>query len=298
MTVSADVEEANQAAPPAINREVIARLLHDRPALALDGNDPVVLIDSGNVVLGLPSITSRIDGQTYQFSSQETKARFEERPAAYLPALAGDSIVAWVDRKVLEPGSIKQHTVYGGTIYLFSSTEDKQKFDNDPKMYADGDLLLQGFSPVSLVDDETLRRGSKDFEVKLDGWRIFLVDADEVQKFGSNPGRYFPTLAGIDPLSAAEGNPAVGLARYSVVYKNRLYALASSENREKFIANAEPYSDFDVAAKGNDPVALTDDKEERPGHYGISSVYRGRRYLFVNDENRQKFLEEPTKYVH
>lgn len=295
--LAGQVETASPNASPSIDRLTISRLIHPRGSLGLGGRDPVELVETGTALAGQETFASNYDGQTYRFGSAETKARFDANPSNYAPVLAGDSMVAWVDRKELKGGKPEIFSIYGGKIFLFANEEEKRTFDANPKNYFESDLLLQGFSPVSLVDDEALRRGTTEFQVNVDGWRILLSDEEEVAKFKADPGRYFPTLAGIDPVAAAGGNPLPGLARFSVVYKNRLYATSSTENREKFIAQPDPYSEFDVALEGLCPVALLEEKKKVPGHYGISTIFRGQRYLFASDASRKRFLDDPAKYV-
>lgn len=289
--------ETVKAEPPvAIDRAVVAKVVHLRQSLALGGNDPVLLVETGNLVRGMPNLGTTYDGQIYHFATDESRQRFDADPTSFAPVLGGDSIVAWIEHHERLAGSADQVSVYGGRIYLFATGDEKRAFDADPKRYFDGDIALQGFSPVSLVDDEVLRRGDKAFLAVQDGLRLYLVDQAERDKFNANPGRYFPSLGGIDPLSIAEGKPALGQARFSTVYKNRLYVSASGESRDRFIANAAPYSDLDVAKEGHCPVTLAETQKQVSGHYGISTLHRGVRLLFASEENREKFRADPEKY--
>jgi YHS domain-containing protein len=179
---------------------------------------------------------------------------------------------------------------------LFTSSEEKAKFDSNPGSYFDADVLMDGISPVSLVDEEVLSRGDKEFLVIYDGRRVYLVTETEKEKFSVDPGRYYPTLGGLDPVAMFQGEPAAGIARLSVVYKNRLYMTSSEKNRQEFLVNPVPYSDLDVAFGGNCPVTLVDENRKQLGHYAISVVSRGRRILFVNDQKRKLFLENPRRY--
>jgi adenylate/nucleoside-diphosphate kinase len=49
--------------------------------------------------------------------------------------------------------------------------------------------------------------------------------------------------------------------------------------------------------KQTDPVALIDDFKISPGSNEIASEFCGRVFLFANEENRKKFLENPKKYL-
>jgi YHS domain-containing protein len=281
---------------PVVDRGLLSQVFAARPAEAAGGRDVVALVLSNEVVPGRKNFSSEFDGQTYLFSDAGHKAEFDANPRMFAPVLSGYSVVAYKDGGRLAAGSIDHRSLYDGRLYLFASAEEKRAFDEDPAAFEEADLVLQGFSPVSLVEDELLRRGDGEFELVFEGRRVRLADAKEKEAFLAAPARYFPTLGGIDPVSVADGDPQFGQARYSAVYKNRLYAMASEENRRRFLADAGPHSDLDVVDGGRDPVALVDERTERDGHYAISAIYRGQRYLFADEANRSKFLQDPARY--
>lgn len=289
-------KQAKPVEAPKLDKGLLSRIVVARPAEALGGKDAVALVASDQVADGRRDQTSIFDGQTYSFSNDENKAKFDETPSAYAPVLSGFSVVAYKDGGKLVPGSVEFRTSYDGRQYLFATQAEKEAFEADRKSFEDIDILLQGFSPISLVEEEVLRRGDKAHEVVFEGRRVRLADAKEKEEFLARPYRYFPSLGGIDPVSIADGKPEIGLARFSAVYKNRLYSMASEGNRKRFLENAVPYSDLDVADGGRDPVALVDDRVDEPGHYGISTVYRGQRFLFSNEANREKFVKDSHRY--
>lgn len=284
--------DTKPAAPP-----VTRSYAQARAALALEGYDPVVLVRSSELVPGVDGQQSTFDGQIYRFSTPSQKQAFDAAPEKYAVVLAGDSVVALRDQKKLVAGTAKFHTVFGGRLYLFATQAEKDAFEANPANYADVDLAVQGFSPVTLVDKEALQRGNKEFQITFDGRRILVADKDEKAKFLADPGKYYPTLGGLDPVSITQSAPVPGLARFSIVYKNRLYVLSSTENRQKFLKDPKPYSDVDVAIKGYCPVVAVETRKTEPGHYGISAIYLGQRYLFANEANRKRFEEDSVRFV-
>ena len=283
---------AKAAAPPAGPR----LLAKPRPLRALAGNDAVDLLDQNTVKAGQTQFMATFDSQVYLFSQESNQERFKEDAQRYAPALGGASIVSYRDSRQIVPGNVEWRVVYQDRLFLFANEQEKQKFDADPQAYADADLVLQGFSTVSLVDDEVLRRGQEQFETIFDGRRIRLASQEEHERFLGNPGRYYPSLGGIDPVTALQGKPKMGIARFSVVYKNRLFAMSNSANRDEFIKNPDHYSDLDVADNGRCPVSKVEGMGDKLGHYGISTIYLGQRFLFANDSNRQAFVREPQRF--
>ncbi|MBY0587620.1 hypothetical protein K2X85_10605 [bacterium] len=271
--------------------------LVERPALALLGKDAVALVDSNSEVDGKSEITSRFDGQNYFFSSIENKTKFEQSPGRYVPALAGYSVVAWKNSAKLVPGTLAWRSALNDRLFLFANEEEKKAFDSSSDAFENVDLGLQGFSPVVLVEEEVLRRGDKKVEVIFEGRRFRFASASDRDVFAANPGRYFPVLGGLDVALLAQGKLGLGAAKNSVVYKNRLYSFATPETRDQFVAQAEALSDFDIARGGVDQVARVDGKGEPVGHYGISAIHRGLRYLFVDEFNRERFQQDPENYL-
>lgn len=289
-------EPAPELPAPTIDPELIGKFVQTRPALALEGFDPVALQSTEQLQQGKPQFEFMFDSQTYRFLNDENLNQFKEDPATFVPALGGLSVVAYRDSKQAVPGNVQHYSNFSSRIYLFASSDEKAKFDANPGTYFDADVLMDGLSPVSLVEKEVLSRGDKEFMTIYDGRRVYLVSETEQEKFAIDPARYYPTLGGLDPVATLKGEPALGIPRYSVVYKNRLYMMSSDDNRREFLVNPLPYSDLDVALGGNCPVTLVDEKREQKGHYGISVISRGRRLLFANDQKREQFNENIKRY--
>lgn len=281
---------------PLVDPELMGKFVQTRPGTALEGNDPIILATSNKLQAGDPQHEYYFDGQVYRFASPENVEQFKADPGTFAPALGGLSVIAYRDRKAAEAGTVQHFSTFSGRIYLFASAEEKAKFDGGPGNYFDADVLMDGFSPVSLVDEEKLRRGDKEFLVIYDGRRVYLFNQDEKEKFTQDPGKYYPTLGGLDPVALVRGESVFGIARFSVVFKNRLYMTSSSENREEFLKNPIPYADLDVALGGNCPVTLVEENQKQPGYYGLSVVNRGRRLLFASEEKRKRFVEDPQRY--
>ena len=65
------------------------KVMMETKTAALGGYCPVCYIAAGKANMGDPKITSKLDGKTYQFVSNETKAMFDKEPAKYLPQYDG-----------------------------------------------------------------------------------------------------------------------------------------------------------------------------------------------------------------
>lgn len=61
----------------------------DKSGLAVQGYDPVAFFTEKKPVKGDPTITSKINGATYQFANAANKAAFDKQPAKYEPQFGG-----------------------------------------------------------------------------------------------------------------------------------------------------------------------------------------------------------------
>lgn len=103
---------------------------------------------------------------------------------------------------------------------------------------------LRGFSPVSISGGHVWKKGRSDFAWEFRGIVYHLASAEELARFQADPERYAPKLLGCDPLLlATEKKARTGDVRYGAFFRNRLYLLASAENRRRFLADPAPYAD-------------------------------------------------------
>jgi len=77
------------------------RLNLDREGVALGGYDPVSYHRRGPVP-GSPRFTTRLDGATFRFESEESRTRFLQSPEYYLPLYGGWCAWAMADGEKVE----------------------------------------------------------------------------------------------------------------------------------------------------------------------------------------------------
>ncbi len=114
--------------------ELVAEAPAGVPDLALDGLDPVLLVD-GHAELGKAEIVTTYEGFTYRFVSEPTRARFEEDPERY--GFQNDSCPV-ISGAPIDPSLF---AVHGGKLYAFASVNCVRQFEAEPERYvpASGD---------------------------------------------------------------------------------------------------------------------------------------------------------------
>lgn len=101
------------------------------PIEALDGVDPVVLLQQGKEVFGKTALSVERGRFRYLFSSPETKTAFEQAPEKYEIQLGG----ACARMGAPTYGNASDYAVYDGRIYVFGSDQCRKVFVAAPEKY-------------------------------------------------------------------------------------------------------------------------------------------------------------------
>jgi YHS domain-containing protein len=101
------------------------------PVEALDGIDPVQLIQTGKEVQGKPEFKVLRGGFEYLFASADNKAAFEKAPEKYEIQMNG----ACARMGAGAGGNPSDYLVYDGKIYIFGSDDCHKRFAAAPARY-------------------------------------------------------------------------------------------------------------------------------------------------------------------
>jgi YHS domain-containing protein len=109
--------------------------LSAEPPVSLAGHDPVAYFTEGRPVKGSPGIEYDFDDARYLFSSQKNRERFAASPDRYSPQYTGlcATGMAFGVKAQADPAVWK---IVDGKLYIFSSTDARQKFEQDAAMRA------------------------------------------------------------------------------------------------------------------------------------------------------------------
>lgn len=113
-----------------------------------------------------------------------------------------------------------------------------------PPVYSAQNLLIDGYSPVSLLKDKKWIKGTEQFAVQHEGMWYLLVSADEVKTFQAKPAKYAAQFLGCDPVLLWETPqyPAVrGTTKFAAFYDDQLYLFSNKENRDTFKQSPDKY---------------------------------------------------------
>jgi YHS domain-containing protein len=110
-------------------------LLAQSPSVTLKGHDPVAYFTEGRPVKGSTTINYDFDDARYLFSSQKNRDRFAASPDRYTPQYSGlcATGMALGMKAEADPTVWK---IVDGKLYVFSSTQAREKFEQDASMLA------------------------------------------------------------------------------------------------------------------------------------------------------------------
>jgi YHS domain-containing protein len=111
-----------------------------------------------------------------------------------------------------------------------------------PARTASQEVMLLGYSPVTLWDRRKWEKGSPQFAAEYRGQTYYMTSEKELEKFQHNMARYAPQFLGCDPVLIAKDDRTVaGSTRYGAFYDDELYLFTSDANRKAFKSNPDRY---------------------------------------------------------
>jgi YHS domain-containing protein len=110
-------------------------LVAQSPSVTLKGHDPVAYFTEGRPVKGSTAINYDFDDARYLFSSQKNRELFASSPDRYTPQYSGlcATGMALGMKAEADPTVWK---IVDGKLYVFSSTQAREKFEQDASMLA------------------------------------------------------------------------------------------------------------------------------------------------------------------
>ncbi len=161
---------------------------YTRPAVS--GYCPVSIQKQGVWVRGKSRFKAAYDGKIYHMAGSDELALFRGNPQEFVPVLGGDSIVAFADRAHRVSGSAYQPLIAGGRLFLFADAAEKQAFKDNPALYENADLALNGNCIVSLLEEQREETGLPAYETVFQGLRYRFVSQARMDKFLAAPELY------------------------------------------------------------------------------------------------------------
>lgn len=183
---------------------------------------------------------------------------------------------------------------------------------------------LDGIDPTTYFGSRSAQRGESTHQAEYQGNTYLFRNAQSKTVFEKTPDRFVPALDGNDPFEASKGNEVAGNPSIYSVLGEQIFLFANERNRLEWLKNpdglARRVSDSaaatdltsvvernsdkhnttkkDLAVSGYDPVAYFAEGGGKPkkGNKKHSVDLDGVTYRFASEANRERFLQNPTRY--
>jgi YHS domain-containing protein/thioredoxin-related protein len=148
--------------------------------------------------------------------------------------------------------------------------------------------------PVTLLDQKLEMLADASVTALYAGQRYYFANQEAKRAFAKNPERYVPARGGECVVSFVdEKKEKSGSSNFPVIYDDRIFLCAGSEQRDFFIANPSQYADKDVRLSGLCPHCMSVQHAQNKGSNLFQIRFGGSRYLFPDRAHMEAFLKSP-----
>jgi len=279
--------------------------------IAMRGYSPVALVTNRQWVKGTRVHRAIFDGQAYLFPNPRQLQMFRAAPSRYAPVLGGDCVVHFAETGQRRSGDLRHGVVHDDRLYFFSSSENKQKFVDNPGQIVDADLALGGSCPVCLVEMQKEIPGEKELAAVLSGRRYLFPGAQQREMFLAQPTKYAMAAHQVAAsLGLASGSATISTGSGSSTSAGSGTTHAGSDtaaaagsdtagqgtgSQTQGSAAGPPRGT--VALSGYCAVCIHDMNRWVRGNRQHAAEIDGKVYLFPSEKELATFQQNPYKYL-
>jgi YHS domain-containing protein len=284
---------------------------NDRPRVtAIEGYCLVTLKDHGRWVPGDRAFTAIRDDKFYFFASPRERDIFLAKPERYVPVLDGDCIVNFAETGERIPGNLQMGMFFQERLFFFKDQESLERFQTDPEVFLNADLIDDGRCVVSKVAEHRDVAGIPETVAIVRGRRYFFASAFHRKVFLASPQHFgldgsaverlavsVPDAGKLGPSGMPQfGNPNVGAG--SVVpegFKNQVST--GGKKAVKKDGEEAPEKMENRAMAGYCPVSIKTQGTWQRGKSSYKSTFDGKVYFLVGPEELAAFKSNQLEFV-
>ena len=263
--------------------------------VALGGYSVVQLRDQRTWVPGRGGEATRFDGLEYRFDSTRERHIFLSAREQYVPMLGGDCPVTYLETGRRVAGQLELGTLHRRRLVFFANAQAQEAFAASPEKYENADLVLNGNSVVSMIDENKCVPGNPATVLMHRGLRYFFANDFERRMFLKNPARYDgsggnaerPNLL-IENETTVETLTAKAFLLNSAKPPARFGGAAAAKNAA---LGALP------AMSGYCPVSLRQDGTWVRGRQEFGVAFKDITFLTAGERERDLLKSDPAEYL-
>ena len=261
--------------------------------VALGGYCVVALRDQRQWIPGRGGEATRFDGLEYRFDNSRDRHIFLAARESYVPMLGGDCPVTYARTKKRVAGKLEFGILHQRRLIFFAGLDEQRAFEADPATNENVDLVLDGKSVVSMIDDKRWVVGLPATVVVHRGLRYYFANDYQRRLFLKSPGRYDGTGDNVEyPNKMMEGTAAAPPSAFQ-------QGAAASRNAFGTIAPAERAASLAVlpAMSGYCAVSLKEEGRWVRGRQEFSVAFNDFVFLTAGARERDLLKSDPTTYL-
>lgn len=263
--------------------------------VALGGYCVVQLHDHRQWVPGRGGEGARFDGLEYRFDSSRDRHIFLSAHETYVPMLGGDCPVTYAEAGQRVAGKLEFGILHRRRLIFFAGPDEQRRFVEAPDKYENIDLVLDGRSVVSMIDDRKWVAGIPGTVVIHRGLRYFFANDFERRIFLKSPGRYDGTGQKVEqPNLLMESQTVSGRLTVEAFQQN-------SAKKENSFTTPKAAKDALLGAlpamSGYCPVSLRQDGTWVRGRQEFSVNFKDIVFLTAGERERDLLQNDPADYL-
>jgi YHS domain-containing protein len=264
--------------------------------IALGGYCVVQLHDGRQWIPGRGGDAARFDGLEYRFDSARERHIFLSARESYVPMLGGDCPVTYAETKQRIAGKLEYGILHRRRLIFFAGPDEQRRFTETPDKYENVDLVLDGRSVVSMIDDGKWVEGIPGTVVIHRGLRYYFANDFQRRLFLKSPGRY-------DGSGETVERPNLLMESQSVSERLSIEAFQQNSTKKTGGFNAPPVADKGAllgtlpAMSGYCPVSLRQDGTWVRGRREFSVTFKDIVFFTAGERERDLLKNDPADYL-
>ena len=264
--------------------------------VALGGYCVVQLHDQRHWVPGRGGEGARFDGLEYRFDSSRDRHIFLSARETYVPMLGGDCPVTYAETEKRVAGKLEYGILHRRRLIFFAGPDEQRRFAEAPDKYENVDLVLDGRSVVSMIDDRKWVAGVPGTVVIHRGLRYFFANDFERRIFLKSPGRYDGTGQKVEQPNLLMESQTVSGRLTAEAFQQSSAKKGNGFNTSQATAK-EALLGALPAMSGYCPVSLRQDGTWVRGRQEFSVNFKQIVFLTAGARERDLLKNDPADYL-
>ncbi len=160
-------------------------------------------------------------------------------------------------------------------------------------------IAFDGYDAISYFHGEVALKGNNKYQATYAGKKYIFVSEENQKLFSANPAFFLPQFGQYCSETATQQSPVLSDPAIYLIDQGRLFQFSTIEAKNNWSKklNEDNVELIDLAHEGYDITTYFNGSSPEKGVEAYQAVYKGKRYIFVNKENQQRFAASPEQFL-